>query len=379
METIKITKKLPKKSKIIRRKKTNNPKKTDGTIKKLVNSLKNVNLGPYSSRPLMKQRMMPLNSEAVKKSMTKKYIAALADPWNAVDVRLPSVGGSFTCTAKVKSYYSFLSNASGKVLFYVDPNFISKPADTGTAQTAAFYVNASALDGVTALVGSYYTPGPLNSVPTPPSTTQVTKCRLISAGMKVVAKISALNYVATAITCLDYGDYTLMTAGSGITTQSTSATKYTVFSNILNGVQGQKFDLGISSDAVFFRWLPVDPLSDIFVDAGGWITDSNGQDAGGSARFVIALQDLPASSTIDVEMVWNVEYLPAAIAKPWLSGAQPGSGIPSSEMNAVRDSLSIIKGIHGTNDKNSSQIIADNIAHKLYDDGFTNNYVRGSR
>ena len=267
-----------------------------------------------------------------KKSQTSKYLMNLLDPWNAVNAKLPQIGDSFSNTAKVKSYFNLTANAGGYLMLYFDPNYVA----SASSYTAFCYTNHSSLNGSTTLAGSYWYGGPTNSVPSPPSST-VLKTRLVSAGMKVVPKISNMNYVATALACLDYGDYGLLPPGITLTTQNANVAQYTSFANIINGCGSQKYDLSNTGQSVYFNWYPVDPLSDIYIDVGNYMIDNATKDAGGSPRFVLGLQDLPANAPVDIEIVWNIEYLAAPTMKSWLGYSPPG--MSNSQFLQIKDAL----------------------------------------
>lgn len=253
----------------------------------------------------------------------------LLDPWSAVNAKLPSIGETCTSTAHYKTYVNLTANASGNLCIYFDPDYIN--ASAGTYSTL-FYCNNSALDGVTPVSGAGLWTTSV-AAPTPPATT-VLKYRLVSAGMKIVPKMSNLNYVATALCCLDYGDIVPTGALSACTPTSAQAA-YTTFLNALNQVGGVKYDLAATGQAIYFNWYPTDPYSEIFIDPADYVVDNQNHEIGGSPKFVCCLQDLYASSKVDVEIVWNIEYLPTPTAKPWL-GITPGSSMTPSQLDQLR-------------------------------------------
>jgi len=257
-----------------------------------------------------------------------KHIMNLLDPWNAQNAKLPQIGDSFSNTAKVHSFFSITANVSGKILIYFDPNFINAPTNT---QTSFIYCNNPTLTGTVALVGAVFSAGGAQSAPTPPTTT-VLKTRLVSAGMKVTPKVSNLNYVATALSCIDYGDYEDKPFNGTGLAETPDIQAYTVFANVLNGNGATKFNLNNPGQSICYRWFPVDPLSDIYVETGNYIVDQNTKDAGGSSRFVCVITDLPASAPVDIEICWNIEYLSAPQAKPWLGYSPPSTDLMSHMM-----------------------------------------------
>jgi hypothetical protein len=239
------------------------------------------------------------------------------------------IGNAFSNTAKIRTYATLTTNASGFLVLYFDPAFIN---DVSTGKTALYYSNNVAIDGVTNV--NNFSTG--IAAPIPPADT-VLKYRLVSAGLKIVPKVSALNYVATALACLDYGDYTPSPALVASTTVPSSINRYTTFSNVINGTGGAKYDLSNPGQAIYYNWYPSDPYSDIYLDVGDFVNDNAGHEIGGSPRFVFAVQDLPAAAKVDIEMVWNVEYLPNPIAKPWL-GYTEMAGMTTSQLTKFRES-----------------------------------------
>jgi hypothetical protein len=264
-----------------------------------------------------------------------KYICDLLDPWNAQDARLPAAINIFSNCAKVKSDFQLTCNASGNLFIYFDPDYC---ASATSGLTAFFFCNQTGLNGQTVQTGAVYNTGGTASVPIPPATT-VLKYRLVSAAIKVTSKTSALNVVGTVFACFDYGDY-VPTATTTATTVSTTTQEYTNFSNILNGNGGKKFDIGIGkelSSSIFLTWYPVDPSSAIFVDAGDFLIDSGSDEAGGDPKFVLGFQGFPASSTMDVQIIWNIEYLANPQAKAWIG--MGGQGPPKVKALSAEEKL----------------------------------------
>jgi len=266
----------------------------------------------------------PLVDEMVyeQKRMKKghvKHLMNLLDPWGAVNAKLPQVGDSCSNTAKVKSFFNVTANATGKLLMYFDPDFCNSSSST---LTAFIYHNDNSLSGGSVITTSTYSSGGTGSAPIPPSTT-VLKTRLVCCGMKITPKVSNLNYVATALACTDYGDYSLSAMSTTALAQPANVQAYTLFSNVMNGNGAVKYNFSNPGQSVVFRWFPIDPISDIYKDAGNYMVDNASKDAGGSARFVVAFQDLPANAPVDVEIVWNIEYLSAPQAKAWLGYTPP--------------------------------------------------------
>lgn len=289
-------------------------RKLTTTNNKIIKKKKNQIKPMRKSNPSKKLSPQVYQAIAAQKKQQIQRIINILDPWSAVDAKLPQIGENYSNTAKVKTYFNLTMNASGKIMIYFDPNWIEAAAGT---RTSFLFNNDVTMLGTAALNTATYSGGPTGSVPVPPSTT-VLKTRLVSAAMKVTPKVSNLNYVGTVLSCIDYGDYDLRTAGSTGNAEFTNVQQYTNFTNIINGNGGKKYDLANPGQSIYFNWYPVDPLSDVFVTAGNFIADSGSDDAGGSPRFVVGLQDFPASSPVDIEIVWNIEYLSAPVAKPWL-------------------------------------------------------------
>jgi len=307
-------------------------KKVEKITKKLQKTVK-------LKKPIRKKKVKDISAAVLKnvnrmKTMKTKYYASLLDPWSAFGVKLPRIGDNYSNTAKVVSYFSLTANATGYFFLYFDPNYITGATSPYTSFT---YNNSTSLNSVTAVTGSSYSAGGLGSVPIPPTNT-VLKTRLVSAGMKVVPKTSVLNFVATALACVDYGDYDLHTVGATLFAAQANVSQYTNFSYIRQTNGGTKYDLSPENNAVYYNWYPTDPLSDVFIDVGNYIVDNQAKDAGGSPRFILGLQDLPANCPIDIEIVWNIEYLANAQMKPWL-GHQSESPTNVQYLDA-RDKLS---------------------------------------
>jgi hypothetical protein len=274
--------------------------------------------------------------------MLDKYCSDLLDPWNAQDARLPSTINIFSNCAKVKSDFQLVTNVSGALFAYFDPDFCASAV--GTSQTSFLFFNQQYSSGSVAYTGNVvvtaatYSTGPGGSVPVPPAST-VFKTRLVSAAIKVTPKISALNTVGTIFACFDYGDYAPLNINQTNDSANATQQEYTNFTNILNGNGGKKYDIGIGGDlatSVYMTWYPVDPLSAVFIDSGDYIVDNNLDEAGGDPKFVLGFQGFPASSNIDVQIVWNIEYLANPIAKPWLGmGGQGVSKLQSLQAESV--------------------------------------------
>jgi hypothetical protein len=268
-------------------------------------------------------------SSATTKAQVDKYIHDLLDPWNAQDARLPASCNQFSNCAQIKSDFTLNANVSGNLWMYFDPDFCANPT---TVLTSFLYCNNAALSGNAPLTGAVYNTGPLSSVPVPPATT-VLKTRLVSAAIKVTPKVAALTITGTIFACFDYGDYMPLTPNiTGDSAYNANQQSYTLFSNILDGNGGKKFDIGIGkgqSSSVYMTWYPVDPISAVFVDAGDFVVDSGGDEAGGDPKFVLALSGFPSTAACDVQIIWNIEYLASTIAKPWLGVG--GQGIYKSD------------------------------------------------
>jgi hypothetical protein len=275
---------------------------------------------PKKRKNLKKRNNNNSKVTAFKRNYTlsrNQHLMNLLDPWNATGAKLPQIGDIYSNVAKVRSYFNLTANANGYFLAVFDPSYIASAKASGTL-TAFNYCRNATLNGSTAITGTnLWNYGPVGSVPMPPLNT-VLKARLVCAGMKVVPKISTLNYVATAITCIDYSDSQIGLATTAFTATDEHA-NYGVFANVMYGNGGKKFDLTptTGNNAIYFNWYPTDPLAEVFIDQGEEIVDIDGHEAGGFQKFVIAFQDLPASATIDFEIVWNIEYLCNPIAKPW--------------------------------------------------------------
>jgi hypothetical protein len=215
-------------------------------------------------------------SRATTKAQVDKYIRDLLDPWNAQDARLPATCNQFSNTAQIKSDFVLQTNTLGNLYMYFDPDFCSSPT---TVQTSFLYNLAATLTGNTILTTATYNTGPNSSVPIPPALT-VLKSRLVSAAIKVTPKVAAINITGTIFACFDYGDYIPQgTAIAATSASNANQESYTLFSNILDGNGGKKFDIGIGqgqSSSVFMTWYPVDPISSVFVDAGDYVVDSGG-------------------------------------------------------------------------------------------------------
>jgi hypothetical protein len=290
-----------------------------------------IKTNPITLKMNQDQEMMKAYSNL--KNQNLKYLTNLLNPWSAINAKLPQIGNQSSNTAKVKTYFTITSNATGFLVLYFNPRFVQQ---TGTTNTAFLFNNAATLDGVSLLSPTTWTGG--QAAPITPANT-VLKWRLVSSGMKVVPKVSALNYVATAISCLDYADTTTVLAGSTLNPIPSTINQYLVYNNTINGNGALKFDLSNPGQAIYYNWFPSDPLSDIYIDAGELIADNFGHEAGGSPKFVLSLQDLPPSSKVDVEIVWNIEYLANPVAKPWL-GYSP-TMVSNRAITALRESTII--------------------------------------
>jgi hypothetical protein len=340
-------------------------KKLDIVTKK-VNSMtlkkKKTNKKPISRKKATIMTPQIMKALSTQKKQSIQHILNIMDPWSAVDAKLPQIGENYSNTAKVKSYFNLACNATGRLFLYADLNYVNSASGGNTAFT---FNSDSSLNGSTVLTGATYTGGPTNSVPTPPSTT-VLKTRLVSAAMKVTPKASSQTYVGTLVSCVDYGDYNLLAQGAVTATQVSNVTQYTAFANILNGNGGKKYDLFNPGQSVYFNWYPVDPLSDVFIDAGNYIVDNNAKDAGGSPRFVCALQDFPAGTPVDIEIVWNIEYLSSPVAKPWLGYTQP---VGMKEFDNIMQNITSDMYIHDQQNHKGA-------LYKAFNEGTVNGYVQ---
>ncbi len=301
-------------------KRVNKLQKKDKNINKQLQNM-TLNKNPKKKKTLGKRNNKPTNQVALFKrnyGLSKnQHLMNLLDPWNATGAKLPQIGDIYSNVAKVRTYFNLTANANGYFLAIFDPSYIASAKASGVL-TAFNYCRDASLNGSTAITGAnLWNYGPIGSVPLPPLNT-VLKARLVCAGMKVVPKISTLNYVATAITCIDYSDSQIGLASSAFTA-TTEHAGYGVFANVMYGNGGRKFDLTptTGNNSIYFNWYPTDPLAEVFIDQGEEIVDIDGHEAGGFQKFVIAFQDLPPNATIDFEIVWNIEYLCNPIAKPW--------------------------------------------------------------
>jgi len=311
-------------------------------VNKIEKKMKKMSVGMKKNKGPIKRHRPKNTAKSVARMISSRkqarlsYYAALIDPWSANGVKLPQIGENYSCTAKVVSYFSLPASTNGTFFMYFDPNFI---ASAGNYKTSFLYNNSASLTGASA-ISSLYTAGTTATMATVPSSL-VSKCRLVSAAMKVIPKISMLNLVGTALACVDYGDYDLYTPSSQVASLSLPLWSFTSFSNIRSAAGGVKYDLTPTDQSVFFNWYPVDPLSDVFVDAGNYMVDNNSKDAGGSPRWVLGLQDLPSGAMIDFEIVWNIEYLPQPTLRPWLGSSPLAPTI--SEFDDAKDRLALQK------------------------------------
>jgi hypothetical protein len=267
-----------------------------------------------------------------------KYYNNLINPWEAKEARLPRMIDIYSKCAKPKTTFKLTTNATGNMLIYFDPDFVS---DVTTLRTAFLYNNSVIIDGSTPATGANYSSGPISSVPIPP-VGLVYKTRLVSAAIKATPKLSALNNVGTIIKCVDYGDYTPsapLTIGTLVA--STSVQAYSVFANALQGTGGCKYDLIGENVSVTSTWFPADPAQSIFIDSGGYLVDNNAREAGGSPKIVMCFEALNngAATTIEFEIVWNIEYLAQPASQPWLGGG--GQGPKALDAMLVHDHVSI--------------------------------------
>jgi len=299
-------------------------------------------LNPYNGVPRRLGQNRAIKSSDFTRNWNKQqyeYYANLMDPWNARDARLPARIDTYSKTAKPKTTFKINTNTAGNLMVYFDPDYVANPS---SLSTAFFYCNNSALDGATAIPPTAldFNTGPVSSVPLPPASI-VYKYRLVSAGIKATPKLSALNNVGTVIKCVDYGDYAPMTPGLMNVATSTSVATYTVFQNALQGTGGKKFDLIGESVSVCSIWFPADPAQSIYIDAGDFLVDNVGHEAGGSPKLVMCFEALNggALTSIEFEIVWNIEYLAPPQTQPWLGAG--GQGPKATEAAEVHNHLTM--------------------------------------
>jgi hypothetical protein len=261
--------------------------------------------------------------DKLSKAQEHEYYRNLMFPWTAKDARLPRMLDIFSNTAQPRSIFRLSTNALGNMMIYFDPNFTGLGTYTGFS-----YCNDVTLDGQTLITTGLYKGGPATSAPTPPANTAL-KCRLVSAAINASVKLSSLNNVGTIVTCHDYGDYSLIPVASAGTNQLAAVQQYTVFSNAIQGNGAHKVDVRGDIVSTSMKWFPVDPLSAVFVDVGEDLIDNAGHEAGGSPRLVFCFESLNngATTVVEFEIVWNIEYLPTPAAKPWVGVGSQGPSL----------------------------------------------------
>lgn len=304
-------------------------------------------------------------SRGLKKSQMQ-HLMNILDPWNAVNAKLPQIGESYSNSAKIHNYTT-ISTSGTSIWMYVDVNYVTRMESPVTTFSYLKTLTGSA-DPV---ASTYYYSGGISTVPAADPEI-VDKYRVVSAAIRITPKLSLTNYTATAYSCVDYGDYPVNVPNTngridgqvGGPNQMSAITddfkRYFIFSNILSGNGGTLTHLSNMSQSIEYRWFPVDPLSDVYINPGDIIGGIAGVDIGGSPRFVCAFTDLPANTPIDVEFIWNVEYLPTGKAKPWL-GYSPSS-VSSTEHLSLKPRFETQANIQ-------PQLVQRQIGNRLYATG----------
>lgn len=257
----------------------------------------------------------------------RRHMMNILDPWEAKNAKLPNSYEIYSRASKVKSSFTLLANAGGNLLAAFDPDYLSS---TGVS-TTFMYNNSSGLNG-TAINTFTWNSVVAGGQPVCPTAT-FTKARLVSAGIVATVKLSALNIVGTAFTCIAYENSNLVTSGLiANTAGNADMDNYQNFTNIENGPGGKKFDITDHCPSVNLIWKPVDPLSLTFLAPGGEIMDNVGKEAGAYQKFIIAFSGLAASAPILFDVVENWELVTYGSATAWVGGTL--SGVPSNDIHS---------------------------------------------
>jgi hypothetical protein len=246
----------------------------------------------------------------------------LIDPWNARDARLPRMINTYSNVAHVRQDFTLQTNALGNLLVYFDSDFVT----TATLGTTSFlYNNDVTLTGGTNITTAVNKAGPTASAVFPPGSV-CNKYRLVCAAIKATVKLSELNIVGTVQTCYDYGDYDPQVCSATTLATTIFPAVYGNFANVLNGNGGCKQDITGNRGSVYMNWFPVDPLAEVYITPAAQIEDDTATEAGGDPRFVMAFSALSngAVTTVDFEVVWNIEYLAQPTIKAWLGDGAAG-------------------------------------------------------
>lgn len=354
--------------------KTSKRRKVTNLVNKLADMTMNGKAKIAKRKPLKMRKMKTKNLRSNVQIANQNYGSSvrahymnLLDPWNASEARLPRVFDTYTNTAKVHNAFNLQSNASGNLLIYFDADYVNA---NGNTNTTFFYNNDATLVGNAPLATSTYKSGAAASVPTPPATT-VLKTRLVSAAIKATVKLSALNNVGTIYTCIDYGDYAVQAQSASGLAVSTNIQNYANFANILSSNGGKKIDIIGDVASIYMNWYPVDPFAEVFIDPGSELLDSNSSEVGGDPRFVMGFESLNngASTKVEFEIVWNIEYLANPIAKPWLGAGS--FGINSTDHTLILDGIK--------NNSQSSMTESEKRKADSFDSFFANNMTRSTK
>jgi len=267
------------------------------------------------------QKYKPGTVEPIAKQMVQykqvtnlKHLQDLLDPWNAKEARLPSPYEIYSKTAKVKSSFIVSTNALGCLLMAIDPDYL-----TAAGVTTTYVYNTNALLNGTTITPTTWTGTALGAQPVPP-TLIFSKYRLVSASVIATIKLPALTIVGNAFSCIAYDNVAPTGTGNTLVPQI-GLDQYQNFQNIENGPGGCKIDITAAITKLSLNWLPVDPLSMVFLAPNGEIDDQNAVEAGAYQKLILGFSGLPATTNILFDVVLNWEMMNLGSSNAWLGGS----------------------------------------------------------